>query len=177
MAKCKYNPKTFPKRAEQYAREGKIDMQIAAKLGISESTYYDYQNKYPEFSEAIKRGKSVIDQEVESALLKRALGYKYEEIKTEIIDGQDKKPDKDGQMAKSKAGTRQKVTKVTKEVPADTTAAIFWVKNRMPDKWRDKVVNETHITDETMRKQTQDIFDSMSYEEKKKWLEEQCNKI
>ena len=58
---------TFPLLAEGYAREGMIDKEIAAKLGVSEATFYEYQKKYPEFSEAIKRGKKPVDVEVENA--------------------------------------------------------------------------------------------------------------
>jgi hypothetical protein len=136
MAKKKYNPKTFPKRAEKYARDGLIDIQIAAKLGISHDTYYKYQKEHPEFSEAIKRGKSVIDQDVENALLKRALGYEYDEIRTEIFEDQNQA--KTGDKKTDKAGTKKHVTKVTKKVLSDSTAAIFWLKNRRPDLWRDK---------------------------------------
>lgn len=67
-----------------------------------------------------KKGKEVVDIEVENALLKRALGYSYEEKKVEV----------------SEEGT--KVTKTIKEVVPDTTAQIFWLKNRRPDRWRDK---------------------------------------
>lgn len=75
------------------------------------------ENKYSEISEALKRGKEVIDRQVENALLKRALGYKYYEV---TIEG----------------GVETK--RVTKEVVPDTTAQIFWLKNRKPDVWRDK---------------------------------------
>lgn len=171
MAKKKYNERTFPRRAEKYAREGLIDIQIAVKLGIHISTYYDYQNDYPEFSEAIKRGKSVIDNEVEAALLKRALGFEYDELKTEFLE--DENGNKDGDKIKTtKVGKKKRVTKTIKQIVPDTTAAIFWLKNRRPKDWRDKVIQETHVFDETKRAETKDLFDSMSYEEKTKWLEE-----
>ena len=59
------------------------DEQIAARIGITTSTLYDWKNKYSEFSEALKRGKEVVDIEVENALLKRALGYDYTEERVE----------------------------------------------------------------------------------------------
>ena len=106
---------------EGWARDGLTDEQIAHNIGISRGTLYDWKKAYPDISNALKRGKDVVDIEVENALLKRALGYEYTEERVEISD-------KDG----------QKVIQTTKHVAADTTAQIFWLKNRRPDKWRDK---------------------------------------
>lgn len=117
----KYEPDITPELAEQYARDGLINKEIADKLGISTSTLYNWQKKYVEFSEALKKGKQVVDAKVEKALLKRALGYDYEEIKVTVNESGQKK-----------------VEKTKKQVRPDTTAQIFWLKNRLPDKWRDK---------------------------------------
>ena len=106
---------------EGWARDGLTDEQIAHNIGISRGTLYDWKKAYPDISNALKRGKDVVDIEVENALLKRALGYEYTEERVEISD-------KDG----------RKVIQTTKHVAADTTAQIFWLKNRRPDKWRDK---------------------------------------
>ena len=123
MAKSKYDShvKDNLVLVTSWARDGLTDLQIAHNLGISEDTFYTYKNKYTEFSEALKKGKEVIDFEVENALLKRALGYKYDEITKELVDGV---------MVETK--------RVTKEVQPDTTAQIFWLKNRKPKEWRDK---------------------------------------
>ena len=126
MAKLKYQD-TFPLLAEGYAREGMIDKEIAKKLGICEDTLYEYQKKYSEFSEAIKRGKAPIDVEVENSLLKRTKGFEYEETTVEY------KPADEGQKASPKS-----IKKTTKFIVPDVTACIFWLKNRKPDKWRDK---------------------------------------
>ena len=96
---------------EGWAKDGLTDKQIAAKIGISKQTFYDWQKRYPDFSDSLKRGKEVIDRKVENALLKRALGYSYDEI-TEITD--------------EKGRTTTKV--ITKQVIPDTTAQIFWLK-------------------------------------------------
>ena len=83
--------------------------------------------EYPEISEALKKGKEVVDRQVENALLKRALGYSYEEVTKEICENPET------------GNLEMKITKkVKKEVVPDTTAQIFWLKNRRPDKWRDK---------------------------------------
>ena len=111
---------------EGWARDGLTDEQIAHNIGIAERTFTDWKDRFPAISAALKKGKAPVDIQVENALLKRALGYDYEEITTEIFDMPD--------------GTQRKhIRKVTKMVVPDTTAQIFWLKNRRPDKWRDKV--------------------------------------
>lgn len=70
---------------EGWARDGLTDEQIAKNMNIAESTLYDWKKKYPEISEALKKGKEVVDRQVENALLKRALGYTYEEVTMERI--------------------------------------------------------------------------------------------
>lgn len=112
---------------EGWARDGLTDEQIAAKIGIGYSTLQAWKVKYQDILDTLKRGKDVVDRQVENALLKRALGYKYDEITKEIS------------IDPSTGEERLKVTKiVTKEVQPDTTAQIFWLKNRKPDEWRAK---------------------------------------
>lgn len=125
MAKTKYEQNVEPKllQVEAWARNGLTDKQIADNLGIAYSTFYDYKNKHSEFSESLKKGKEVVDIEVENALLKRALGYDYDETTAE------RNPNT-GKMVVTKV--------VRKQVAPDTTAQIFWLKNRLPDKWRDR---------------------------------------
>lgn len=108
---------------EGWAKDGLVDEQIAKKIGISKTTFYDWKNKFPEFSEALKKGKDVIDREVENALLKRALGYDTEEVTTEY----------DEELKAEKV-----IKRVKKKVPGDTTAMIYWLNNRKPGTWRNK---------------------------------------
>ena len=125
MAKSKYNADTFPELAKGYAKQGLSDLQIAKKLGISEQTFYNYTSKYLEFFEAIKEGKVKPDEDVENAVLKRALGYEYDEvtIEYEIKNGK--------QIEKSR-----KVIK--KHYMGSETAQIYWLSNRKPDVWKRK---------------------------------------
>ncbi|MCI2779162.1 transposase [Clostridium perfringens] len=129
MAKSKYESIVEPKLVviEGWARNGLTIEQIAKNLGISKVTFYKYISENTELSERLKKGKEVVDIEVENALLKRALGYKVDEITKELITDEE-------------TGISElKVTKVvTKEVAPDTTAQIFWLKNRKPEEWRDK---------------------------------------
>ena len=129
MAKSKWETHVKDKLilVEAWARNGLTDEQISKNLGIAYSTFREYVKKYSALSAALKRGKEIVDVEVENALLKRALGYKYDEVTKELIE------DKETGISESK------VTKVvTKEVIPDTTAQIFWLKNRKPEEWRDK---------------------------------------
>lgn len=104
-------------KIEGWARDGLTNDQIAHNMGIARQTLNEWRKSFPSVSDALKRGKEVIDRQVENALLKRALGYSYTEVT------------KEGGI----------VTKeVLKEVQPDTTAQIFWLKNRKPAEWRDK---------------------------------------
>ena len=118
-----------------FARDGLTDEQIASKMGISLSTYYEWQNKYPELSDAIKKGKAPVDIEVENALLKRALGYDYEEVVTEIEEIPAWKGPDGQQIIRQKKHVR----KITKHQPGEVAAQIFWLKNRRPGRWREKI--------------------------------------
>src|SRR5690625_7906107 len=66
-------------KIEGWARDGLTDEQIAKNMGISRSTLNEWKNKYSDILDTLKKGKEVVDLQVENALLKRALGYKYDE--------------------------------------------------------------------------------------------------
>lgn len=126
MAKGKYQEWLEPEgllKIEGWARDGFTDEQIAEKMGISRSTLNSWKDKYSDISDTLKRGKEVVDRQVENALLNRALGYEYTEVTKEYIP-------EVGKMIVTK--------EVSKQVVPDTTAQIFWLKNRKPDVWRDK---------------------------------------
>lgn len=122
-------------KLEGWARDGLTDEQIAGNIGISRSTLNQWKEKYPDISDTLKRGKEVVDLQVENALLKRALGYEYEEVSEKYESG---------------TLTEKKVTK--KQVVPDTTAQIFWLKNRRPDKWKDK--QDVQVSGELKEEQT-----------------------
>lgn len=129
MAKGKYEYWLTPEgliKLEGWARDGLTDEQIASNIGVHRDTLNEWRKKYSVISDTLKRGKEVVDYEVENALLKRALGYTVKEEKLT----------KDGG-----------VVELEKEVPGDVTAQIFWLKNRKPDAWRDKP-EETKVQEE-----------------------------
>lgn len=120
MAKGKYEYWLTPEgliKLEGWARDGLTDEQIAANMGIAAKTLYRWKEAYCQICQSLKKGKEVVDYEVENALLKRALGYTVKEEKLT----------KDGE-----------VVELEREVPGDVTAQIFWLKNRKPSVWRDK---------------------------------------
>lgn len=114
-------------RVEGWARDGLTDPQIAGNIGIGLSTYYAWQDRFPKFREAIKKGKAPVDQAVENSMFRNATGYDYEETITDIEEMPDGKQ-------------KKHVRKLKKHKPPDTLAQIFWLKNRRPDIWRDKPV-------------------------------------
>lgn len=111
-------------RIAAWTRDGLSEAQIAKNLGISYMTFRRAK-KDPDFgeqiSEALTQTKDVVDMEVENMLLKRARGYEYDEVTEEYEMG---------------VLVKRKVTH--KMVVPDTSAQIFWLKNRQPDKWRDR---------------------------------------
>ena len=136
MAKGKYQKWLEPENLillEGWARDGLTDEQIAKNMGISYSTLKDWKNKYPAISATLKKGKEVVDTEVENALLQKALGMtktvqkpiKLKEVKYD-----------NGKRVSEKEHIEYAEEEVF--IPPDTTAQIFWLKNRRPDKWRDK---------------------------------------
>jgi len=104
-----------------WCKDGLIEDDIVKKLNIAMSTFSRYKVEHEELREALKKGKEVIDYEVEQKLLKRAMGYDYNEVKNVT--------DPDGGIT---------TTITVKSVIPDTTAQIFWLKNRKPKEWRDK---------------------------------------
>lgn len=116
-----------------WARSGLTDEQIAHNMGIAWSTLKEWKNKYSAISAALKKNKDIVDLEVENALLKSAEGYDvYEEVW-------------ERQWSNKLGDFELVLTKRTKKhIPPNQTAQIFWLKNRKPQMWRDKV--ESHVT-------------------------------
>ena len=121
-------------KIEAWARDGLINEQIAHNIGIRRETLSEWAKKYPNISNALKRGKEVPDIEVENSLYKRAVGYNYTETTKEL------------KLNPSTGKFEMMITKeVTKHVVPDTTAEIFWLKNRKPDVWKDKQEVQTQF--------------------------------
>ena len=104
-----------------WARDGLIEKQIAKNMGVAYSTLRLWKNKFPALAAALSKGKEVADREVENALFKRAMGYWVTETKKiTFADGS------------------ERTEETHRHITPDTTAQIFWLKNRKPDQWREK---------------------------------------
>lgn len=121
-------------KLEAWARDGLTDEQVAKNIGINRTTLYDWKKRFPDIDNALKRGKEVVDIEVENKLLQKAMGFEYEETETwvEEVDGVQKK----------------RIKKIKKMALPDTTAQIFWLKNRKPEQWRDRHEVKNEISGE-----------------------------
>ena len=108
---------------EGWARDGLTDEDIAGKVGITRTTIYSWKHKSPAIADALKNGKEVSDYRVEKSLYQRATGYTTKTKRTIITVATDGKKS-------------QRVLVEEIEHAPDVSAAIFWLKNRRPDKWR-----------------------------------------
>lgn len=147
---------------EGWARDGLTDLQMMENLRISSQLFYRWKREHPEFAEALRKGKDIVDRQVEKKLFDKAMGYEFvEETKEPFLI-----TDKQGRPVLDKDGNEQyemRVTKsVTKHIAPDNTSIIFWLKNRKPEQWRDKkniehegqigVANLEYMTDEELEK-------------------------
>lgn len=116
-----YKPE-FIAQAKKLAKLGATDIEIADFFGVRESTLNTWKHTHPEFLESLKLGKKESDDRVERSLFRRAVGYEHDAVK--IFLNRDGKP---------------VIVPFRELVPPDTTACIFWLKNRDQKNWRDKI--------------------------------------
>ena len=117
----KYDAEAHPELAFKYCLLGATNEELARSLDVSVSTIDIWLVAHPEFLGAVKRGREQADAEVANRLYKRALGYEHPEDDIRALNGE------------------IVITPTIKQYPPDTAAAIFWLKNRRSDKWREKV--------------------------------------
>jgi len=122
----KYNPR-YIEEAQRLCSLGLTELQISHFFRVTEATFNAWKKRHPEFLKALKNGKTVSDNEVEVALFKRACGYSHPEDKIFLYEGE------------------EIIIPTIKRYPPDTVACIFWLKNRKPAEWRDKVENEVSL--------------------------------
>lgn len=122
----KYVSDVHDRFAASLAMDGLTDVEIAEKMGIAKSTLNLWKKRHPSFSDSLKENKQIADAKVKESLYKRALGYSVKEKKV-IVE-----MDSDGNQKPAKIETTEK------QIAPDTTAQIFWLKNRDPKNWRDR---------------------------------------
>ena len=106
-------------QAEKLCKLGATDKELADFFHVSESTLNEWKISFREFSESLTRGKEIADSEVASKLYHRATGYEHPEVHVSNYQGE------------------ITLTPLVKHYAPDTTACIFWLKNRRKDLWRD----------------------------------------
>jgi hypothetical protein len=134
----------FCEQVEKLCRLGAIDKEVADFFGVCEATINNWKIVYPQFLESIKKGKMISDANVADSLYKRALGYEHKEDKIFQYEGS------------------PVIVPTIKHYAPDSVAAIFWLKNRRPDLWKDKheisglPENKLIITREVINGKSQD---------------------
>ncbi len=118
-----YKPE-YTEQVEKICKLGATDNDLADFFEVTEQTINNWKNDFPEFFESIKRGKTLADSNVADRLYQRALGFEHDSEEIKVMS-----------MGKESVIERVPIRKI---YPPDTVAAIFWLKNRQPDKWRDK---------------------------------------
>ncbi len=119
----KFKPE-FVEQAEKLCKLGATDIDVADFFDVEVRTLYRWKGENEAFCQALKAGKEIADERVERSLYARATGYEHDEVDIRVVD---------------KAIVQ---TPIRKYYPPDTTACIFWLKNRKQAEWRDKVETE-----------------------------------
>ena len=122
-------------KIQGWARDGLIEKQIAHNMGVHETTLRGWKHIFPEIAEALRKGKEVVDREVENALFKSAIGF-MQKIRKPVRIREVEYDPKTGKKIKE----LERWVQVEEEVyiAPQVTAQIFWLKNRKPDQWREK---------------------------------------
>lgn len=143
----KYNPEIHLVIVQALAKRGLTLPQLAETLDVGAATVSRWMEADEEFREAIKKAREVADENVEASLYQRATGYSHKAVKIFMPAGAEKPV----------------YAPYVEHVPPDPTSIIFWLKNRKPKEWRDK---------QDLSIETLDLTEGLTYEEKKKRLEE-----
>ena len=164
MARPSKYKEEYPKQAYKLCLIGATDAQLANFFEVNPDTIYEWKKVHEEFSESLKRGKQIADGEVAKSLYHRAKGYSHKAVHISNYQGEITQTD------------------IIKEYPPDTTACIFWLKNRQSEMWRDKreyAVNEDNrdIEDFNIDELQQMLKDSLSADAIEARKKEQANSI
>lgn len=136
----------FAAQALKLCRLGATDKELGDFFGCSEQTINAWKDAHPEFLESLKGGKALADAEVADKLFKRATGYEHQAVKI---------------VANANTG-QEHIVEYTERYAPDTTACIFWLKNRRPDVWRDKVDSAVSVTGAVTHEHTEKLPDAIA---------------
>lgn len=156
----------YAEQARRLALLGQTDVEMAAFFGVSEATFHRWKHSHRDFCESIKEGKADADAKVAAALYQRAVGYSHSDVHISNYQGE------------------ITVTPLTKHYPPDTGAAFIWLKNRQPDKWRDRIEHQADVTvsgptdDELLRlfdAKMQQARERQAAVKRERWLKDECD--
>ncbi len=136
MARPSSYKEEYAEQAEKLCKLGATDKELADFFDTSEQTINFWKTKFPTFLESLKRGKLIADSQVAEKLYQRAMGYSHPEVHVSNYQGE------------------ITLTDLVKHYPPDSTACIFWLKNRRPEQWRDKTEHAV-----TVKKSVEDMSD------------------
>lgn len=131
----------YAEQAYKYCLLGATDATLATFFDVEESTINNWKLEHPQFLESIKAGKEVADAKVADSLYNRAMGYSHDDVDIKMFQGE------------------IITTPIKKHYPPDTTAAIFWLKNRQKANWRDK--SEVEHSGEINRNMSDEELDAI----------------
>lgn len=122
-------------RLQGYARDGMVDREIAAAVGVSRTTLNKWKAKFPQMAAVLKCGKEVADRKVENSLFEKCTG------KTVVLRKPFKVKHTEYDKSGKKVSEREEIEYAEQEeyIPADTKAITFWLINRKPETWKNKV--------------------------------------
>lgn len=119
----------FAQIAAKMCELGATDQDLADAFKVNVRSIYRWSSEHDEFCQSLKANKAIYDDKIERSLAMRALGYSHPDTDLRVLDG------------------KIVETEITKHYPPDTTACIFWLKNRKPDKYR--LNPDDNLNDET----------------------------
>lgn len=122
MSDMDYHP-SYAARVRDLRYLGASNKDIAGLLGVSLGTLTKWQEEYPEFAMAWRVGGAEADARVAASLFKRATGYSYTKKKVRL----------------NPEGEVMEETTEEMHVPPDVKACVFWLTNRKPDSWQERV--------------------------------------
>ncbi len=139
----------FAEEARKFALAAASDEALARHFGIPLPTLHEWIATVPEFARAVRTGRKLGDVDLVDRFHQNGMGFTHPAVKI---------------FRPFKSGEEAPCVPYTQHHRPNTPAGIFWLVNRMPDQWRQKVVIEEKPSHDNLRKLTQDQLDRLTVE-------------